>query len=82
MATKSRDRAVYELTVYNPNIALREGKKSYTLSFNSRQKMLDTKSILNARGYNTTHTWGKKVYTDIGSAAAAVESFFHGYRRV
>ena len=85
MATKSRDRAVYELTVYNPNngddeisIALREGKKSYTLSFNSRHKMLDTKRILNARGYSTTHTWGKKVYTDIGSAAAAVQSFFHG----
>jgi len=77
MTTKSRDRAVYELTVYNPN-SDDEGKKSLTLSFNSRHKMLDTKHILNARGYSTTHTWGKKVYTDIGSAAAAVQSFFHG----
>ena len=77
LATKSRGRAVYELTVYNPN-SNDEVKKSYTLFFNSSHKMLDTKSILNARGYSTTHTWGKKVYTDVGSAAAAVQSFFHG----
>tara|TARA_R100000808_G_scaffold14609_1_gene34366 strand:- start:424 stop:651 length:228 start_codon:yes stop_codon:yes gene_type:complete len=75
MTTKSRDRAVYELTVYNPN-SDDEGKKSYTLSFNSRHKMLDTKHILNARGYSTTHTWGKKVYTDVDYAVFAAQSFF------
>ena len=82
LATKSRGRAVYELTVYNPN-SNDEVKKSYTLFFNSSHKMLDTKSILNARGYSTTHTlyhtrWGPKVYPDIGRAAATVQSFFHG----